>query len=161
MNRNNPVVQALLGNKNNQGNQPQQNDNNECVDEHGKKAKTSTVEGCAANKHGGVHSCESQGKEIIWAKVQQKTSLYPCNYQKNPIEYDHAIADGGVFTYDKTTITVAGGCRANFLICYKGMCILVSSSFSSFSSLNKEINLFSALIKCLSGQLYNGQVLIN
>ena len=120
MNRNNPVVQALLGNKNKQGNQPQQN---ECVDEHGKKAKTSTVEGCAANKHGGVHSCESQGKEIIWAKVQQKTSLYPCNYQKNPIEYDHAIADGGVFTYDKTTITVAGGCRANFLICYKGMYI--------------------------------------
>ena len=115
MNKNSKLVQTLLGKK---PNQPQKPDRN-CPG-----GKMNVVGECAAQyKHGDMNSCTPQGKEIIWAEVHTLVSdpKAGCKYQPGGIKADHAPGDGPVFTYSKTAITVAGGCRANFWICYKSM----------------------------------------
>ena len=122
--------------------------------------KSDVVGGCAANYHEGVLSCSSQGKEIIWAEVNKTTWNGPCNYHPGAIDVNWSPGDGSVFTYDKTTITVAGYCRANFWICYKGKPFLISSyiltatCFLSFSPLKTECSL-AVLVTFLDRRICN------
>ena len=82
--------------------------------------KIMTHGGCAANTHGQRHTCtvpKIMTITNIW--VHQQTSEGVCNYMET-IPANWGSSDGGVFTFNGNEITVDGGCRAVFTVCYDG-----------------------------------------
>ena len=76
--------------------------------------------GCSANTNGEQHTCtvpKVMTISNVW--IHQQTSKEECNYMSS-IPHSWGADDGGRYTFSDNQITVAGGCRAVFTVCYEG-----------------------------------------